>query len=232
MGVMTLAVTGFVILMAHPRLYWGEVGNDLTPALLELPISRNHHHGGWERSIPFSTATGSAVSAVRTYDILNENSWGRSLHFLAAWLLVGTGLIYVFAGISGGHFKRHLLPRVGEFTPRLLWRDLVGHLRLNNQPATGEWPATGEPPYGLLQKSAYLGVVFFALPMMVMTGMAMSPAITAAFPFLAATFGGSQSARTVHFFVFAALVLFVLVHVLMVILSGFKRQIRAMTLGN
>jgi thiosulfate reductase cytochrome b subunit len=68
--------------------------------------------------------------------------------------------------------------------------------------------------------------------MMIITGMAMSPAITAAFPFLAGMFGGSQSARTVHFFVFAVLVLFVLVHVLMVILSGFKRQIRAMTLGN
>jgi thiosulfate reductase cytochrome b subunit len=119
-----------------------------------------------------------------------------------------------------------LLPRVGEFTPRLLWQDLAGHLRPNNP------PATAGPPYGLLQKSTYLGVIFLALPVMVMTGMAMSPAITAAFPFLAAMFGGSQSARTVHFFVFAALVLFVLVHVLMVILTGFKRQIRAMTLGN
>jgi thiosulfate reductase cytochrome b subunit len=225
-GVVTLAVTGFVILMAHPRLYWGAVGNDLTPALLDLPISRNHHHGGWERSIPFSTAAGSAVSAVRTYDILNENSWGRSLHFLAAWFLVVTGIVYVFAGICSGHVRRYLLPRAGEFTPRLLWQDLVGHLRLNIP------PATGGPPYGLLQKSTYLGVVFLALPMMVITGMAMSPAITAAFPFLAGMFGGSQSARTVHFFVFAALVLFVLVHVLMVSLSGFKRQVRAMTLGN
>jgi thiosulfate reductase cytochrome b subunit len=232
MSVLTLAVTGFVILMAHPRLYWGAVGNDLTPALLDLPISRNHHHGGWERSIPFSTAAGSAVSAVRTYDILNENSWARSLHFLAAWFLVVTGAVYVFAGIFSGHVRRHLLPRAGEFTPRSFWQDLVGHLRLNTPPATGGWPATGGPRYGLLQKITYVGVVFLALPMMVITGMAMSPAITAAFPFLAGVFGGSQSARTIHFFVFAALVLFVLVHVLMVILSGFKRQVRAMTLGN
>ena len=231
-GVVTLALTGFVILMAHPRLYWGAAGNDLMPALLELPISRNHHHGGWERSIPFSTAAGSAVSAVRTYDILNENSWGRSLHFLAAWFLVVTGIVYVAAGICSGHIRRHLLPRAGEFTPRLLLQDLVGHLRLNNPLATGGRPSTGAAPYGLIQKSTYLGVVFLALPMMIITGMAMSPAITAAFPFLAGMFGGSQSARTVHFFVFAALVLFVLVHVLMVILSGFKRQIRAMTLGN
>ena len=86
-SVLTLALTGFVILMAHPRLYWGAVGNDLTPALLELPISRNHKHGGWEKSVAFFPDAGSPVTAARTYDILNENSWGRSLHFLAAWFL-------------------------------------------------------------------------------------------------------------------------------------------------
>src|ERR1700730_18793898 len=92
-SVLTLALTGFVILMAHPRLYWGAVGNDLTPALLELPISRNHRHGGWEQRAPFFAAADSPVSAVRTYDILNENSWARSLHFLAAWFLVSRGVV-------------------------------------------------------------------------------------------------------------------------------------------
>jgi len=92
--------------------------------------------------------------------------------------------------------------------------------------------ATGGPPYGLLQKCAYCAVVFLALPMMMVTGLAMSPAITAAYPFLSGVFGGSQSARTIHFFLFVALILFLVVHVLMVIMSGFKRQIRAMTFGN
>jgi len=124
-SVLTLAVTGFVILMAHPRLYWGAVGNDLTPALLELPISRNHRHGGWEPGVAFSAHAGAAVSATRTYDILNENSWGRSLHFLAAWFLVVTGIVYVSAGICSGHVRRHLLPRAAEFTPRLLWQDVT-----------------------------------------------------------------------------------------------------------
>src|SRR6185295_10699192 len=50
---LTLAFSGVVILMAHPRLYWGETGNDLTPALFELPISRNHRHGGWQKGVPF-----------------------------------------------------------------------------------------------------------------------------------------------------------------------------------
>lgn len=94
-SLLTLAFTGFVILMAHPRLYWGEVGNDLTPALLELPISRNYKHTGWEKRRPFFETPSSAVSANRTYDIFNQNGWGRSLHFLAAWLLVLPGAVYL-----------------------------------------------------------------------------------------------------------------------------------------
>jgi thiosulfate reductase cytochrome b subunit len=225
MSVLTLAVTGFVILMAHPRLYWGAVGNDLTPALLELPISRNHRHGGWGKSVAFFPDAGSPVTASRTYDILNENSWGRSLHFLAAWFLVATGAFYVLAGILSGHVRRDLLPHGPELTPRRLWQDLTRHARFEIQ------PAKGGPPYGVLQKYAYLGVVFLALPMMVLTGLTMSPAVTAAYPVLLGVFGGSQSARTIHFGLFVALILFLIVHVLMVIMSGFKRQLRAMTLG-
>ena len=110
-SVLTLAFTGFVILMAHPRLYWGQAGNDLTPALIELPVSRNYHHHGWQVSTPAFPDGGAAVSAVRTYDILNENGWARSLHFLAAWFFVVTGLSYLLAGIFSGHLRRDLVPR-------------------------------------------------------------------------------------------------------------------------
>ena len=82
-----------------------------------------------------------------------------------------------------------------------------------------------------LQKMTYLSVVFLFLPLVVITGLGMSPAITASFPFLQSMFGGLQSARTVHFLVFTALVLFAVGHVLMVVLSGFRRQIRSMTIG-
>ncbi len=221
----TLAFTGFVILRTHPRLYWGEVGNDLTPALLELPISRNHQHGGWIDARPFSEGADAPISAERTYPILNQNSWGRSLHFLAAWFLVATGGVYLLAGIVSGHIKRHLAPRSGELTPRLLWQDLGRHVRRQIR------SPTGGPQYGLLQKCAYLGVVVVGMPLTVLTGLAMSPAVTAAYPFLSSMFGGFQSARTIHFFLFAALVLFMVGHVLMVVLSGFRRQIRAMTIG-
>jgi len=222
---LTLAFTGIVILMAHPRLYWGEVGNDLTPALIELPISRNYKHGGWKTNVAFFKEESSPVSASRTFDIFNKNGWGRSLHFLAGWLLVLIGAVYFLAGVFTGHFRRHLVPRPAELTPRQFWRDVREHARLRIR------AAAGGPQYGLLQKCAYFAVVFLALPLVVITGFAMSPAITATYPFLLGLFGGFQSARTIHFFAFVALILFLLVHVAMVVKSGFRRQMRAMTLG-
>ena len=224
-SVLTLAVTGFTILMAHPRLYWGAIGNDLTPALIELPVSRNYRHGGWEVSTPSFPDSGRAMSAIRTYDILNENSWARSLHFLAAWFLVVTGAIYLVIGVFSGHLRRDLVPRSGELTGRRLREDLAAHLRLRTP------PAPGGAPYGLLQKCTYSAVVFLGLPLMVLTGWAMSPAMNAAYPFLSGMFGGTQSARTIHFCVFVALILFLLIHLVMVSLSGFRRQMRAMTIG-
>jgi len=224
-SLLTLAFTGVVILMAHPRLYWGEAGNDLTPALLELPISKNHRHGGWEKPMPFFQAAAAPISASRTFDIFNQNGWGRSLHFLAAWCLVVPGTIYLLAGLFGGHFRSHIWPKMRELAPHSVWRDVVDHLRLRIP------PASGGPRYGLLQKCAYSLVIFVAAPLMVVTGLTMSPAVTAAYPFLLGLFGGYQSARTIHFFAFLALFLFVIVHLVMVVKSGLRRQIRAMTLG-
>jgi thiosulfate reductase cytochrome b subunit len=225
-SVAALAVSGVEILMVHPRLYWGEVGNDLTPPLIELPISRNHRHGGWAGETPFFAAAGSPISASRTYDIFNQNGWGRSLHFLAAWVLVLAGAVYLLAGVIAGHFRRHLVPAAAQLSLAHFGREVSDHLR-------GRIPAaTGGPEYGLLQRSAYLGVVFLAVPLLVVTGLTMSPAIAAAFPFLLTLFGGHQSARTVHFLAFSGLMLFAAVHVLMVVKSGFGRQMRAMTVGH
>jgi thiosulfate reductase cytochrome b subunit len=232
-SVLALGVSGFVVLMAHPRLYWGEAGNDLTPALLELPISRNYRHGGWQQTVVFSPeAAGNAradgrpqpiVSASRTYEIYNENGWARSLHFLAAWLLVATGAAYALAGVLTGHASRDLVPRARDLAPPALWGDLVARLGKR-----GAAVAPG-PPYGALQRCAYFGVVFVALPVLVVTGLAMSPAITAAYPVFASVWGGAQSARTIHFFAFALVAAFAIGHVLMTARAGFGRQLRALT---
>ena len=217
---LVLTVSGYVILMAHPRLYWGKAGNDLTPALFELPVSRNYHHGGWEKSVAFKHLTGSQVTAVRTYDIFNDNGWGRSTHFLAAWFLVVTGLIYFVLAFFSGHFRRKLMPGRGEFNFRSLWIDFVSHFRKQTS-----YPGK----YGLLQKITYLWVIFFLFPVVILTGFTMSPAITASYPFLLKIFFGHQSARTIHFFAATLLVLFLLIHVAMVIRSGFRRNLWAIT---
>ena len=223
---MTLAVSGFLILMVHPRLYLGHVGNDLTPALLSLPISDNHRPDELHSRVIFTNVPGAPVTAERNYTIFNQNGWARSLHFLTAWILVAVGATYVAIGILSGHIRTTLIPRGRELAPRALVQDLKDHLR----PVVGTI-GTG-PPYGLLQKLAYTSVMLVILPLMVATGLTMSPAVTASYPFLLDLFGGYQTARTLHFFGFASLVLFLLIHVAMVIATGFGRQFRAMTLGN
>jgi len=220
-----LVFTGAEILMVHPRLYWGDVGNSLTPAWLELPISRNYRHGGWEGREAFSSGEDAPVTAMRTYRMWNQNSWGRSLHFLAGWGFFVAGAVYLLGGFASGHFRRHLLPRWAELRHGALWADLRDHLRLRIR------SATDGPDYGLLQKCAYFGVVFIACPGTVLTGFAMSPAITAAHPWLLDMWGGFQSARSVHFLLAVVLVLFLVVHVVLVAKSGFRRHLRAMTIG-
>ncbi|HNP97062.1 MAG TPA: cytochrome b/b6 domain-containing protein, partial [Cyclobacteriaceae bacterium] len=128
-------------------------------------------------------------------------------------------------GLITGHFKRYIWPKLKEFAPAAFWHDMKEHLQMRIA------PATGGPQYGLLQKFSYMIVIFVALPVAVMTGLSMSPAVTAAYPFLLTIFGGAQSARTIHFFASLALELFLVVHLLMIILSGFKKQIRYMTIG-
>ncbi|HET9745486.1 MAG TPA: cytochrome b/b6 domain-containing protein, partial [Chitinophagaceae bacterium] len=171
-----LIFTGIEILMVHPRLYWGETGNDLTPAFIELPISRNYKHGGWEKKAAFFTNKNSPISAVRTYEIFNENGWGRSLHFLSAWLLVFTGLYYLIASTFSGYLKREIVP--GKISFGSLFKDLKEHL-VKRVPQR-----TIDSKYGPLQRTTYSIVLFLLFPVIILTGLTMSPAVTAACPFL------------------------------------------------
>jgi hypothetical protein len=166
---MALALSGFFILMVHPRLYLGHVGNDLTPALLTLPISNNYRPDELQSRMAFAELPAAPISAERNYSIFNQNGWARSLHFLAAWIVVGTGAVYFALGVFSGHMRRDLLPRGRELAPRSLLRDLRNHF----PPRVG--PAGIGPPYGLLQKLAYASVMFVVLPLMVTTGLTMSP---------------------------------------------------------
>ena len=133
-----------------------------------------------------------------------------------------TGLVYLSASLIGGHVRRDLLPARDQLTPRHLAREIADHARLR-------FPASRR--YNVLQKLTYLAVIFVLLPMMVLTGLSMSPGMNAGFPWLPELFGGRQSARTLHFISASLIVLFVLVHVAMVLVSGPLNSLRAMITG-
>jgi len=202
-----LLVTGVEILISHPRFYWGEVGNVNTPALFEIPIP----------------ASRGSVKTGYSYVLPDQNGWSRSLHFQAAWLIFFTALLYGISSLLNGHFRRNVLPSAADLSAGALSREIGKHLRLKVQNGAGS--------YNVLQRLAYVGVVFGLFPLMIWTGLAMSPGFTSAFPITVTVFGGQQSARTIHFFATLCLVVFVLVHIAMVYFAGFKSQMRGMILG-
>jgi thiosulfate reductase cytochrome b subunit len=195
--------------ISHPRFYWGEVGNDLTPTLFQLPIP----------------ASRKLVPTGYGYLLPDGNGWGRYLHFQAAWVVVFTGLLYLIFGWFSGHFRRSLLPRRSDLSGQSLSTAIVSHLRFERPSEAEAWS------YNLLQRLAYLFVIFVLFPLVIWTGLAMSPAFVSAFPATVNVLGGQQSARTLHFFVTLSLVLFLLVHVGMVWLAGFTSRMRAMITG-
>ena len=199
--------TGTEIVISHPRFYWGEVGNVMTPSLFDLPIP----------------ASRSAVKTGYGFVLPDQNGWSRSLHFQMAWLLLFTGALYTIAGLLSRHFSDNLLPPRANLKPRALRNVVAQHLSFRRPAENGS--------YNVLQRVTYLAVLFFLFPLMFWTGLAMSPAVTSALPAIVTTLGGHQSARTLHFFVSIALVLFVLAHFAMVTRAGFKARTRAMITG-
>jgi thiosulfate reductase cytochrome b subunit len=157
--------------------------------------------------------------------IFGHSGWGRYLHFLAAWVAVFNGSVYALTSLFDQHFRKHLLPSTTDLAWRPVWRIVRAHLRLE-RPGPG-----GAGSYNLIQQLAYLSVIFFLFPGVVVTGLAMSPAITSVIPGLVTIFGGQQSARTMHFLIASVLVLFLLVHIGMVCLGGFRHRVWAMITG-
>ena len=123
------------------------------------------------------------------------------------------------------HFLRDLLPPAGQRNLRAYTRVIASYLRGRHT------SVDGASSYNVLQRTAYLVVIFVLFPLMIWTGLAMSPAFVAVAPWPSIILGGKQSARTLHFAVTGALTLFVLLHIVMVTLAGFWRRMRAMTTG-
>jgi len=197
-----LLASGIAILLAHPRLYWGETGAVGGPSLIDLPL-------------PF----------VLDISVVNLRGPGRYLHFLSAWVCVLTGLFYIVSGVITRHFWREFLPLKSQLAWKSLAHTISNHLHFRRPP---EEEALS---YNVLQRLAYFTVVFILFPLMIWTGLAMSPALSSVLPWLRTVFGGQQSARTIHFFLAVSLVLFLLVHIAMVIRAGFRARMRAMITG-
>ena len=204
-----LLVTGAEIVISHPRFYWGETGNvNMRPLFsLHIPSSRDTVPTGYGYVMP------------------DQNGWSRYLHFETAWALVITGLIYGLAGFWTGHFRKNLVPERGNRSLRAHWERIARYLR-RKAPDSGEAGS-----YNVLQRTSYLIVIFGLFPLVILTGLALSPSFNSAFPIVVNLLGGRQSARTLHFFVSCILVLFLAVHVTMIALSGFWSRMRAMITG-
>jgi thiosulfate reductase cytochrome b subunit len=202
-----LLVTGVEILISHPRFYWGETGNINTTPLFKIPIP----------------ASRSMVPTGYHYVLPDQNGWSRYLHFQAAWGAILTGLLYVIASLFSGHLRKHLLP--ADFSWQAFSTAIADHLRFKPPSEEEAWS------YNLLQRLTYLSVIFVLFPLIIWTGLAMSPAIASVFPGAVSVLGGQQSARTIHFFVTILLVLFLLVHIMMICLTGLRNRMRAMITG-
>ncbi len=155
----------------------------------------------------------------------DQNGWSRYLHFQAAWVAVFTGLLYVVFGLVTRAFPEKPTPAGADLSWRALSSVMANHLRFKPPGEAEAWS------YNVLQRLTYLFVIFVLFPLVIWTGLAMSPAIASAFPATVTVFGGQQSARTIHFFVSVFLVLFLLIHIVMVCLAGFRNRMRAMITG-
>lgn len=235
-----LLFSGLQIFNAHPALYWGQYGADNDPSVLSLEAAEDGDRiRGVTRigGVSFDTTGILGVSAVDgqatargfpawlTLPSYQDLATGRRWHFFFAWLFVINGLIYMAYGFLARHFRRDLLPSREDLTPANLRHEIVDHARLR-------FPK-GEKArhYNALQKPTYLFVIFVLLPVMIATGLTMSPGINAFAPGLLDLFGGRQSARTLHFITAGALVAFVAVHVVMVLVSGVFNNMRSMITG-
>lgn len=232
-----LLMSGLTIFNAHPRLYWGEygahddyawmaVGSSPTVGYFRFGETRfdtTGFLGNWQdgQGVTRTWAFPGWATIPTRYSLADGRRW----HFFFAWIFsVGLSLFMV-RSLWNRHIQRDLHVGKRELSPGHIWRSVCNHLKLSViRQSVGT-------PYNILQKLSYIGVIFLLLPLMIATGLAMSPAMDANWPLLTDLFGGRQSARSIHFIAAFLLVLFFIVHIFMVLISGPMRQTAAMIFG-
>jgi len=191
-ALVVLFMSGLTISNAHRRLYWGNYG--FAPEDAWLHVVR---FPGW------------ATLPMFRYDLAEARDW----HNTAAWLFALGLLAYWIVILVNGHFRRDIAAGPSAYTPQAVLGTIRGYL-------TGENRRAEKADYNPLQRIAYAFVLGVFLPGMVLTGLAMSPGIEPAAPWLVEAFGGRQSARSFHFIFAFALLGFLIVHVAMVFVAG------------
>lgn len=208
-SVIVLLGSGLMILNAHGQLYWGNYGaNDDIPWFRLIWLFDSARVPGW-LTIPSG------------YDLALARRWHLSFALVLGFAL----LAYMIVSLINRHFQRDLRIRARELRAAHLIADAKAHARLEfHDPANPR-------AYNIFQKIAYVGVIFLLLPLVIFTGLAMSPGMNAAWPWLLDVFGGRQSARSVHFIVAMLLAGFIIVHLALVILAGAVNEVRSMISG-
>jgi thiosulfate reductase cytochrome b subunit len=237
-ALLVLLMSGLQIFNAHPALYVGSKSNFDDPVVAMGPMRYDEDLvgvtsiAGW--TIDTTNLFGLAHLPNGDYDVRGfpwsvtlpchrDLSTGRRWHFFFAWLFVINGLFYLTYTFASGHLRKDLAPSTHELTH--IGASIWEHIRL-------KFPQGEEARhYNVLQKLAYLVVVLVLLPLMLVTGLAMSPGMDAGYPFLLDIFGGRQSARTIHFITASGIVLFVVVHLVMVLISGVWNNLRSIITG-
>jgi thiosulfate reductase cytochrome b subunit len=217
-----LLMSGLQIFNEHPALYWGDSSYSGKPAILEVP-----------KEFPFSKPSYTGKPAIvelehkfPSWTTIPSGQWlamGRRWHFFFAWAFVINGCVYLAHSIASRHVQRDLKPTRDDW--RGIWRSVKDHLRLRHP------QDKGATRYNVLQKVSYLFLIFGLFPLILLTGCAMSPWLDSVLPGWVDLLGGRQSARTLHFIAAFALVLFVLIHVFEVIVTGFWNNLRSMVTG-
>jgi thiosulfate reductase cytochrome b subunit len=235
---LVLLMSGLQIFNAHPALYLGSKSTFDDPVMAMRPMKHGDEVVGVTTIAGWNIETTGLFGLAYADDggyLIRGFPWsvtlpghrdlatGRRWHFFFAWLFLINGLIYLIYSVVSGHLRRDLEPSPSEL--KHIGASIAEHVRLR-------FPQGEEAKrYNVLQKLAYLAVVLVLLPLMLLTGLAMSPGMDAGYPFLLEIFGGRQSARTIHFITASGIVLFVMVHIVMVLISGVWNNLRSMITG-
>lgn len=237
LSLLILFMSGLMIFNAYPRLHWGTSGSSHDVAWLEIG---GDDRQGYLKIADTKIDTTGVLGHWRNGDGEVRNhafpSWAtipsrfslpvaRNWHLAMAWILSLALTIFMLRAVFNGHIAKDLHVQRAEWSVRHIWQDIKDHARLRFP--TG----IAALKYNILQKLSYISVIFILIPLMIFTGLCMSPGANAALIWMLDIFGGRQSARSIHFICAFLLLGFFVVHMAMVLLAGPFNEIRSIITG-